>query len=547
MTDFLTSFYESLVGVVEEDDQDEGPEPAIVEEEDPSYVEEVKDERSVGLTNPSRVGGSQKEGFGDVAETEPMVVMEVYTKGALVRSGVALDSPAIGVTLNRGDAFRCGGRRDLGHVAPCGTRRVVWRDERTGRSGFVSRKCLRDKRWRERARQTARARWRVDVDAWRPPLKDGGAEWTFLLALISEPEERTKVLQFVHWIDRARALASRLLVRRCCELCLGLDHAAVEVERTKGRKPYLSARAKGAAPRRLACPNFNFNVSHDGRYVVLASEAVAVCGVDVAAPDRTRNDMRPRGKCRRPDASVTDLTTMPEEDLSHMRDSLTQREWDWVQAGAPSDRGLRFRRLWSGKEAFTKARGDGLGFNFARIHLDVEQIDDPLGSGRRRFESRVAVDGQAKADWRVHGEVLDLDHVVSVARGPVSDVQDAQGTFVSTLTEKVVDASHLDADADDDFVSLDVADLVPESKLAAYHAALREDKNAYSINKRKQQSMRPYKSTGDMRQLSRIAEEKLPAGDDKDHPRGASDPTGASKSTGALRRNGSLGMRTAST
>ena len=59
--------------------------------------------------------------------------------------------------------------------------------------------------------------------------------------------------------------------------------------------------------------------------------------------------------------------------------------------------------------------------------------------------------------------------------------------------------------------------------------------------------MRPYKSTGDMRQLSRIAEEKLPPGDDKHKPRGASDPTGASKSTGALRRNGSLGMRTAST
>lgn len=35
-------------------------------------------------------------------------------------------------------------------------------------------------------------------------------------------------------------------------------------------------------------PNFNFNVSHEGHFVVLASEPHTVCGVDCAAPSQLR-------------------------------------------------------------------------------------------------------------------------------------------------------------------------------------------------------------------------------------------------------------------
>ena len=41
-------------------------------------------------------------------------------------------------------------------------------------------------------------------------------------------------------------------------------------------------------PRRRAMPNWNFNVSHEGKYVVLAAEPRLVCGVDVAAPEEQR-------------------------------------------------------------------------------------------------------------------------------------------------------------------------------------------------------------------------------------------------------------------
>ena len=51
--------------------------------------------------------------------------------------------------------------------------------------------------------------------------------------------------------------------------------------------PVLSPQA-GGGPRPGAAANWNFNVSHEGDFVVLASEPLCVCGVDVAAPAQLR-------------------------------------------------------------------------------------------------------------------------------------------------------------------------------------------------------------------------------------------------------------------
>ena len=59
---------------------------------------------------------------------------------------------------------------------------------------------------------------------------------------------------------------------------------------------------------------------------------------------------------------------------------LTAREWAWLDV---PERAERFRLLWSGKEAFAKARGDGLGFEFKRLDLYVTQVK--CKDGRRLF------------------------------------------------------------------------------------------------------------------------------------------------------------------
>ena len=124
----------------------------------------------------------------------------------------------------------------------------------------------------------AQARWAVDIARWKPRP----SEWYFLLTLLSM-NQRSAVTKLNSLTDRKRALVSRLLQRRCVCTAFGVDNKSIEFALTKGGKPYLDLAASGIEPRPTA-PNFNFNVSHEGHLVVLVSEPVLLCGVDVSAP-----------------------------------------------------------------------------------------------------------------------------------------------------------------------------------------------------------------------------------------------------------------------
>ena len=133
----------------------------------------------------------------------------------------------------------------------------------------------------------------MNVERWRPAGDDEGAEFAFLLRLLPS-HEREDVLKMRLVMDKKRALVSRLLQRAACARVAGIAWPDVVIARTRGRKPFLANAI--ALPH---APNFNFNVSHEGDFVVLASEPVAMCGVDVAAPGQAR---RPRADGRVPTA-----------------------------------------------------------------------------------------------------------------------------------------------------------------------------------------------------------------------------------------------------
>ena len=143
-------------------------------------------------------------------------------------------------------------------------------------------------------------RWLVDISLWDP----GDAEWQMLLNMLPEAES-SKVMRFVHRADQKRALLSRLLQRRVCQEETKISFGDVCIERTKGNKPFMSNKPRGVS----GAGNFNFNVSHEGRFVALAAEPWLVCGVDVAAPELARG-----GKVR-----------PIEETLSMMKGQLTVR------------------------------------------------------------------------------------------------------------------------------------------------------------------------------------------------------------------------------
>ena len=129
----------------------------------------------------------------------------------------------------------------------------------------------------------------------------------------------------------------------------------------------------------------------------------------------------------------------------------------------------RFRYFWSCKEAFTKARGDGLAFGLGRAEFDIHLRPGP----KLAFDATVAVDGKRLDNWRFAGEELDNGHIVTVARGPPEDIIDAQGEFKATIGHQRVDKAHLDAPKPE-FVVLTVRDLVPPDRLTDYLATLKK-------------------------------------------------------------------------
>ena len=292
--------------------------------------------------------------------------------------------------------------------------------------------------------RAARAvRWALATEAWEP----GEEEWAFLLSLLPA-EEAEDVRRFRREEDRKRALGSRVMQRACIQRVAGVPWREAEIARTKGRKPFL--RAPHREPD-LGLPNFNFNVSHEGHYVVLASESVCVVGVDVAAPAQ----VRPRGGGE-------------EMGLAELRDTfggqLTEQEWQAVaSSGGDAQARNAFQRYWSCKEAFVKARGDGLGFELKRCEFFFE-------GGPDTYIAHVKVDGRREPAWRLFLQRLG-EHWVTVARGPPQDVVDAHGEFMASLQRRDFAREEWDQELNapsPPFVPVNIADMLPKDVRGEY-------------------------------------------------------------------------------
>lgn len=284
-------------------------------------------------------------------------------------------------------------------------------------------------------------RWLFDTSTWSPTVN----EWELLLSLLPA-EDAAKTMKFVHLADRKRAIVSRLLQRAACAEVTGLPYEAVRIGRTKGSKPYLENRPRGAAG-----PNWNFNVSHEGSYVALAAEPSVLCGVDVAAPEQVRGG---RGK------AMEDL-------FKTMSDYFTPREWASIRAKGPSEPAMEasFRKHWSLKEAYTKGRGDGIAFHLGKCDFSIDEAAS---------SATVAVEGRPLDLWKFYIQALPGDHWLSVGRGPPSDAVDALGGFTATFERPTLSAGEMAAELsrpEPVFSLKSIAELVPEQQRAKYATA----------------------------------------------------------------------------
>eukprot|EP00466_Bigelowiella_natans_P009854 jgi/Bigna1/76520/fgenesh1_pg.41_\ len=194
--------------------------------------------------------------------------------------------------------------------------------------------------------RSASIRWAVRVSKWDPTV----TAYKEALALLHEDEAK-RVAKFRFFDDAKRSLMGRLLVRKLLKDIMQMP--TIDLKRTQKGKPYI------ANPQE--CPieelkHMQFNVSHHGDWVVLAAESCFSVGIDVMGIERPG-----RGS----------LGSF----FKNMRSNFSEGEWSHVMADEGGDRGrlTRFMRLWTLKESYVKARGEGLSISPNRVCFEMRR------------------------------------------------------------------------------------------------------------------------------------------------------------------------------
>lgn len=266
-------------------------------------------------------------------------------------------------------------------------------------------------------------RWFFDLLSWKPSVGD----LTVALSSI-HGEERSRIEKFVYRRDALASLVGRLLTRAYCCTAAGLSWDRLDLRRDQNGKPYLKCDG-----------NVKFNVSHQGKYVVLAGEAsdrVESLGVDVMKQEYTGG---------KPVAEFFRL----------MEKNFARNEWTWIDR--PSDhveKTRRFFRLWTLKESYVKATGTGI-----TVPLDEIEFTVPSDLSRDCFinDSVLRVASERQSGWSFQEMLLDSQHCVSVALR-TSDLKNASSRrfeeiSYNDIANKVKPIDQIDRDIADDILS----------------------------------------------------------------------------------------------
>ncbi|MEA2249088.1 MAG: 4-phosphopantetheinyl transferase [Solirubrobacteraceae bacterium] len=196
-----------------------------------------------------------------------------------------------------------------------------------------------------------------EIHVWRASLDQDAALIASLERLLTDDEhERADRFRFTR--DRERFVAGRGLLRTLLGGYLAVPPQDVRLHYGAHRKPVLA----GAGPW--------FNVSHSGHLALFAFSASVELGIDIelahSHPDGERIAEHFFSV-----AEVTELRSLPAE-----------------------QRAAAFLTCWTRKEAFLKARGDGL-------TLPLDAFDVTLGPDRACALLRTAWSSEEPGHWRL--------------------------------------------------------------------------------------------------------------------------------------------------
>jgi 4'-phosphopantetheinyl transferase len=186
--------------------------------------------------------------------------------------------------------------------------------------------------------------------------------------------ERARAARFGTAVLRSRWVVGRATLRLLLASATGVDPADVRLARGVRGRPEL------AGPRR-----FDFNISHtDGVALIALGDtlpAAARIGVDIERRDRVVNA----------------------DGLA--RKFLSEAERTMLSPLTANERRLAFLRLWTCKEAMSKATGDALSAPFRKIDVDIE---GPL-------KLRDGPAPYSAGDWRLFAANVGDAHIATLA------------------------------------------------------------------------------------------------------------------------------------
>ncbi|MFE2218477.1 4'-phosphopantetheinyl transferase family protein [Streptomyces canus] len=151
-------------------------------------------------------------------------------------------------------------------------------------------------------------------------------------------QEKQTASRFVFERDRRQYVVAHTLVRRALAMEAGLVEPELVIWRSPRGRPFLQY-PEGGLPR--GGPELDFNLSHSSGYNLLGVVRQHRIGVDIERLDREA------------------------QSLDTIAQTFTPQEQAWVaRADRGRQRARRVLRLWTLKEAYSKARGLGLGLSF---------------------------------------------------------------------------------------------------------------------------------------------------------------------------------------
>jgi 4'-phosphopantetheinyl transferase len=180
------------------------------------------------------------------------------------------------------------------------------------------------------------------VRLWAVPLDAGGAGEALLSA-----DERVRAGKFFRDRDGARFVAARAGLRQVLAACLGAEPGALRFVYSAVGKPSL-------APEFQPDPPLDFNLSHSHDLALVAVTRGASLGVDVEHEARALPDLPAMARRFFSPHEAAAMLGLPAEQ----------------QPGA-------FMRCWTRKEAYLKARGDGIAGGLSRFDVSVAPGEPP--------------------------------------------------------------------------------------------------------------------------------------------------------------------------